>query len=222
MSLGNLPEYVWSQIDSIQLVALCREKYFNHQKVYGIIVEDLKQIEQEGLEVECNTWIKGTIAFIVGDNLGNHELGGFCQNFSRLKFFCRHCLIDRNEKKSIPNENDARRDIHIDQELEENDSIEDLSDTSSLYESSDSKSYVEAGESSDDESSTESLQEEDLDDRYFLKIYKKRTIETYCEAFTHIVKNKNYQGIKFNSEFNKLNYYHVYMPGLCPYCGHEN
>ena len=39
-SLGTLPDYLRSHINTIQLVALCREKFFNPNTVYGVIVED--------------------------------------------------------------------------------------------------------------------------------------------------------------------------------------
>lgn len=39
---------------------------------------------------------------IVGDNLGSHSLGGFTENFSRSKHFCRYCLIDRESLEREP------------------------------------------------------------------------------------------------------------------------
>lgn len=43
MSIGNLTEHARSHVNSIKLVALCKEKEFNHSKVYGRITEDLKK-----------------------------------------------------------------------------------------------------------------------------------------------------------------------------------
>nr|CAD7578386.1 unnamed protein product [Timema californicum] len=82
--------------------------------------------------------------------------------------------------------------------------------------------YSESSESSDgDESSSENSEEEAIENLYFCGTYQKRTVEKYQEALTHIDVGKNYQGLKFNSVFNGLNYYHVCMPGLCPCCGHD-
>lgn len=96
LSLGNLPPHLRTHIDTIQLVTLCKEKQFNHEKVYGPIVQDLKKIESEGIDISCGQQVKGTVIFISGDNLGNHQLGGFVENFSRSKFFCRYCMIERD------------------------------------------------------------------------------------------------------------------------------
>lgn len=48
-SLGNLPDHVRSHINSIQLVAVCREKLFDSEKVYATIVETIRKIEPEGI-----------------------------------------------------------------------------------------------------------------------------------------------------------------------------
>lgn len=45
--------------------------------------------------------IKGTLYCIAGDNLGSHCIGGFTENFSQSSYFCRYCLITRNEFQSV-------------------------------------------------------------------------------------------------------------------------
>lgn len=97
LSIGNLPDYLRSRINSIKLVALCKEKEFDHEKVYGRIVEDLKKIETEGIKLASGEVIKGTIVFIAGDNLGSHSLAGLPENFSKALYLCRYCVIPRKE-----------------------------------------------------------------------------------------------------------------------------
>jgi len=97
MSLGNLPDYIRTHINSIQLVALVKEKLFDHNKVYGPIIRDLQILETFGIEITPNNIRKGGLVFIAGDNLGNHQLGGFMENFSSAIFFCRYCLIKRDD-----------------------------------------------------------------------------------------------------------------------------
>lgn len=47
--------------------------------------------------------IKGTSLFVLGDNLGSHIIGGFCENFSNSDYFCRYCFFRRKhlESKSL-------------------------------------------------------------------------------------------------------------------------
>lgn len=119
LSIGNLPEHVRSHVNAIKLVALCKEKNFDHDKVYGKIVDDLKTIESKGLQTSSGEIIKGSLVFIAGDNLGSHSLGGFVENFSMATYFCRYCLATRDElhsddvqpmmyeQRTIKNYNDA-------------------------------------------------------------------------------------------------------------------
>ncbi|KAE8738631.1 hypothetical protein FOCC_FOCC015883 [Frankliniella occidentalis] len=95
LAILNLPEHLRSHINSIKLVALCREKDFVHDAVYGRIVEDLKKLETVGINVPDLGNVKAGLLFIAGDNLGSHGLGGFLENFSRSIYFCRYCIIDR-------------------------------------------------------------------------------------------------------------------------------
>lgn len=52
-------------------------------------------MEETGVLVEDGTIMKIALIAILGDNLGSHCIGGFTENFSCSKHFCRYCLIDR-------------------------------------------------------------------------------------------------------------------------------
>lgn len=170
LSIGNFPDKIRSHVNSMQLVALCREKIFDHHKVYGKIVEDLKDIETLGIKISENRTLKGSLVFITGDNLGSHSLGGFSENFSTTKHFCRYCLV-----------------------------------TKDLFNG----------------------------DKGEFKSYDVRTVESYKKVILQINRRKHryhkkskdnpllIDGIKFNSIFNELQYYHVCLPGLPPCLGHD-
>ncbi|XP_044738491.1 uncharacterized protein LOC123300081 [Chrysoperla carnea] len=155
------------------LVALSKEKSFDHHAIFGKIVEDLKEIETVGVEFAPGQFIKGSLVFITGDNLGSHGLGGFTENFSTSQYFCRYCLITKNSFES--------------------------------------------------------------DDGIF-EIYPERTIDSYKKVINKLDKKRRpririkkvikkkpliIQGIKFDSAFNKLGFYHVCLPGLPPCLGHD-
>lgn len=173
LSIGNFPDRIRSHVNSMYLVALCKEKIFNHHKIFGKIVEDLKEIETVGIELAPNEFMKGSLVFITGDNLGSHALGGFTENFSKSQYFCRYCLVT---KKSF----------------ESNDGV--------------------------------------------FKTYPERTIDSYKEVIDKLDRKRRsgirirksiskkpliIQGIKFDSAFNKLGFYHVCRPGLPPCLGHD-
>ncbi|XP_067217409.1 uncharacterized protein [Linepithema humile] len=164
LAIGNLPDYVRFQKNSIYLVALCKKKNFDHQAVYGEIVEDLKIIESVGINVPGHDTVKGSLVFITGDNLGSHTLGGFVDNFSRSIYFCRYCDLNRYAF------------------------------------------FDEDGE---------------------CKTFERRTVDSYRNCLTKVKVNAEtkeitpYHGIKFNSVFNDLLYYHVCNAGLPPCLGHD-
>lgn len=95
LSIENFPDRIRSHVNSMYLVALCKEKIFNHEKIFGKIVDDLKEIETSGIEFAPNQVIKRSLIFVTGDNLGSHALGGFVENFSKAQYFCRYCLITK-------------------------------------------------------------------------------------------------------------------------------
>lgn len=101
MSLGNLPPEIRTHIDNIQLVALVREKWLNHDKVFGRIQEDLAKLETQGIKINPSKIIKGGLICICGDNLGSHGVGGFQESFSqKVEFFCRFCEARNSELHS--------------------------------------------------------------------------------------------------------------------------
>lgn len=98
-TLGNISVHYRSKPELMQLVLLCREedaKGFGPQKVFNHLIEDLKELEEKGLTLANGRLTPKAIVFaIAGDNLGSHGIGGFNENFSKSKFFCRYCVVER-------------------------------------------------------------------------------------------------------------------------------
>ena len=98
-SLADLLPHHRSNTDHIQLILLCTEKdfkEFGQEKVFGRLVEDLVDLETNGIELLGKN-VKGSVVAITGDNLGSHTIGGFTENFSTSIHFCRFCLIERQD-----------------------------------------------------------------------------------------------------------------------------
>ena len=156
-TLANFEADKRSNIDHMQLVLLCREtdlKEFTPRKVFRKLVEDLKKLEQHGVNVG-DTFIKGTLFCIVGDNLGSHMIGGYQESFV-AKYFCRYCEFSR-------------------------------------------------------------------DDGEFSLRGATRTVDKYKQTIQYIEENETstHIGLKSDSLFNTLTFYHVAMPGLPPCLGHD-
>ncbi|KAJ4930856.1 hypothetical protein JOQ06_025159 [Pogonophryne albipinna] len=58
---------------------------------------DLKDLEENGIVTTDGDMVKGALYCIAGDNLGSHGIGGFTENFSRSKYFCRYCEITQSQ-----------------------------------------------------------------------------------------------------------------------------
>lgn len=105
LSVANLPIHLRSNTDNMFLVMLCIEndlKHFGIAKVFSQLLEDLKSLETDGINVDGET-VKCGLFCIAGDNLGSHCIGGFTENFSSSKYFCRYCEIKRSEFEADPN-----------------------------------------------------------------------------------------------------------------------
>lgn len=103
-TLGNFHPHQRSTVDQIQLALLCVEKdckYFGMDKIFNKLVSDLCELEERGISFNGKIY-KGTVACIMGDNLGSHMIGGFTENFSTAQYFCRYCLATKSEFQSNP------------------------------------------------------------------------------------------------------------------------
>ncbi|KAK3917100.1 LOW QUALITY PROTEIN: Putative thiol protease R355 [Frankliniella fusca] len=164
MAFGNLPSEVRFKKDSIQLVGHVKQCDFSHEEVYGFIVSHIIKLQENGVNLPGFGNRRVQLAYIAGDNLGSHSLGGFVENFSRSEYFCRFCLINR-------------------------------------------KAFCKQGGE--------------------VRRFKRRTKESYNDAFPRVTVHPTtgiitaYQGVKFNSEFNDVNDFHVCSPGLPSCLGHD-
>nr|XP_054599285.1 uncharacterized protein LOC129163948 [Nothobranchius furzeri] len=160
MTLGEILPHNRSSVDAMQLVLLCREadfKTFGHNKVFASLIADLKDLEEKGFLAADGNMIKAVLIAFLGDNLGSHCIGGFTENFSCSKHFCRYCLVDREGFIKNP-----------------------------------------------------------------LALGPKRTADNYKDSIDILSTTDQsvVNGIKFNSVFNSLKYFHV-CSGLPPCLGHD-
>lgn len=97
LTLADILPHCRSSTDQMQLVLLCKETdchYFVPDVVFGSLIMDLKDLEENGFESGGHVY-KASVCAVAGDNLGSHSIGGFFENFSKSIHFCRFCEIDR-------------------------------------------------------------------------------------------------------------------------------
>lgn len=95
MILANTKPFSWSKVDNMFLVALAYEKDINQFGFHSFLrelIKDLKELEDTGVQLN-NNFLKGSLVAVLGDNLGSHQVGGFCENFSTSQYICRYCYI---------------------------------------------------------------------------------------------------------------------------------
>ena len=100
--LGNLHQTSRAQKPVIQLLALCKSediKEFGFRSVANLINADLFILESQGVCVAgIPGQVYGALAYICGDNLNSHQIGGFNASFGPTVLRpCRFCQISRDE-----------------------------------------------------------------------------------------------------------------------------
>lgn len=102
-TLGNLEASNRSKIDSKHLVLMIRESVFKElgaEICFEELVKELKDLEDVGIMYKGKC-VKVRVQFLLGDNLGQHTIGGFLESFT-ASYFCRFCDITRPDFKKNP------------------------------------------------------------------------------------------------------------------------
>ncbi len=95
-------------------------KAYGYRKIFEPLVNDLIILEQQGVFFNhLKTFIRGTVQYVVADNLGAHALAGFVENFSG-QYFCRFCTATRTDSQSkevrdgvFPLRSEEQHDVHV-------------------------------------------------------------------------------------------------------------
>ncbi|KAE8749793.1 hypothetical protein FOCC_FOCC003531 [Frankliniella occidentalis] len=104
MVIGNLRPHLRSKVKCIQLVALVPD--FSNMfkdfklKCFKKIFDDLKKLEESGI-LFMGEQIKVELRFVIGDNKGQHEIGGFIKSFTH-EYFCRYCPMTKTDINLSP------------------------------------------------------------------------------------------------------------------------
>ncbi|XP_031789144.1 uncharacterized protein LOC116418192 [Nasonia vitripennis] len=117
VTLLNLPAFLRSKTDNIKLIMLCNNNFvtkFGWKKILRNLLLDLHTLENEGINITINSEhmkFTGSIAACIGDNLGNHSIGGYVENFSSAQFICQYCEIMLKDFRENPFDRKQLRNI---------------------------------------------------------------------------------------------------------------
>lgn len=103
-ALGNLPINIRTRSDNIQLIFSFPEDFLSDDQTYCSLFEhmvnELNYLSSMGITPIGMDRFKVKLMYVVGDNLGQHLLGGFNASFSRSFFLCRFCYWSREDKEN--------------------------------------------------------------------------------------------------------------------------
>ena len=101
LSTMHIQPALRSKVQAVQLVSLVKSKSwkkFGNDACNKRLISDLALLETEGVQVEnpVKRIVKAGLQFIIGDNLGQHQIAEMNQVFSSGKI-CRWCTISYDE-----------------------------------------------------------------------------------------------------------------------------
>jgi hypothetical protein len=105
-TIQNMPPYLKTKLDNIFVLAFC---YAEDMKKYGVnailraFVDEMKLLESdEGVRAtfDENFVLRAVLTSVAADSLAAHELLGFMS--CSANFFCRQCLLTREELHQSP------------------------------------------------------------------------------------------------------------------------
>ena len=87
-----------TKVNSIQLISLVLSRYWKRHGNAACnknFIDDMKLLEEDGVQIlkPCEKIVKVGLAYVVGDNLGQHSLAEMSTSFSS-GFICRWCQVD--------------------------------------------------------------------------------------------------------------------------------
>jgi hypothetical protein len=86
--IGNLPHYMISENHATQLAIMCHSftlTELDYHFVFEKLINDIKILEEQEIDIFHNNEVvnlKGTICYIVADNLCASGIGGFFESFN--------------------------------------------------------------------------------------------------------------------------------------------
>ncbi|KAK3932689.1 Integral membrane protein 2C [Frankliniella fusca] len=99
VQIASLPPIFQSVLENLFLCVLfyCSDRAFGLEEIFYPLMEDLKSLESQGIEVTIDNEVKRVyfaLCLILGDNLGMNTILGLVECF-RANYFCSICKVHR-------------------------------------------------------------------------------------------------------------------------------
>ncbi|XP_034250191.1 uncharacterized protein LOC117650718 [Thrips palmi] len=112
-TLGNYRPHIRSRIDTKYAILMVKESIFKKigpTRCLKRAIDQFKKLEAEGILYKGCEKIKVCVQYMLGDNLGQHIIGGFIECFSG-SFFYRYCPITKAVFRADPTHAEPKRSI---------------------------------------------------------------------------------------------------------------
>ena len=219
-TLGNLFPWNRSKVDPIQLLLLCKEddvSYFGFPNILEPIINDLKNMEENGVEIRDGEVVKASVLVLLGDNLGTHTFCGFSEGFATGKYFCRYCEESREEWKKRWGQGNIRQPVEEPESSSESSDSEDEDSDSDKTETDEGEEIEEDVSDGGDESSDDDIPLAALNRQINRRTAPFRTVESYNQCVEELLNNPDgVRGVVGSCALNVLKYFHVV--GATPPC----
>lgn len=96
------PKFV-SQLQNMYLISLCDSKVVADTGCNAILeqlVRDLKFLETDGISINNELILIGTLVHVSFDNLGGNQIFGFVQSFNAT-YYCRICYSTTKNVENV-------------------------------------------------------------------------------------------------------------------------
>ncbi|KAJ8983237.1 hypothetical protein NQ317_005326 [Molorchus minor] len=111
--LSDVPSAIDSKLENVFYAAVTKSadlKTFGNEKCYECLIEEIKDLEINGIEIQNGDTETVIVHFIlglvIGDNLGLNSFLNFTKSFSS-NFFCRFCPTSKTDTHELNYEDDA-------------------------------------------------------------------------------------------------------------------
>lgn len=108
--IHNFPPKFTSQLQNMYLITICDTLVVKKNGINAILepfVQDLHTLETEGILINNETNLKGTLVQVSFDNLGGNGIFGFVTSFS-ANHYCRICFCLKTECQTITRETEEK------------------------------------------------------------------------------------------------------------------
>lgn len=110
-TIKNMPTKYLSKLTNIYLISLCRSddvktKETDFNDLWEHIALEIKEIETNGVDIDMETNLKGTVTYLGFDNLGANTCLGFVESFN--SYFCRFCYASKKETETMTEEDRSK------------------------------------------------------------------------------------------------------------------